>query len=335
MGSSSIKRYISLHFRVVCGELVMPSLSNYSMSIPGSPIRKMLKIMAEARRKGIDLIQFSAGQPSLPPDEEVLKYVAKEIMDKPKEISSYTPTQGIYSLREAIAMDLKRYSGIEIDPETEVTVTEGASEGLFITMFALVDMGEEVILFDPSYVSYAPVVRMVRGVPKSLKVSIESGFQPDVEKIKELVSDKTKAILFASPDNPTGRVIDREIAETIADLAQDHDFWIVVDEAYKHLIYEGEHIWMYKLAPEHTISINSFSKDPAMTGWRLGYIYGPKDAVLEIAKVKQYTTLCSNTPAQIAAIKHLQPEVKDRVLEKTLNIYRERRDAMYLSLIHI
>ena len=307
----------------------MPSVSNFSRSLPGSPIRKMLKVIADARARGIDLIKFSAGQPSLPPDEEVVEFVISYLREKPCETSSYTPTQGLRELRELIAMDLERYARIRLDPEREITVTEGASEGMLITMMALLDDGDEAIIFDPSYVSYPHVIRIARGRPIYLPVSIEDGFQPDVERLKELVTPRTKLIFFATPDNPTGRILDGAVARAIVDIARDHDLWLVSDEAYKHLIYEGEHVWMAKLAPERTVVLNTFSKDPAMTGWRLGYVYGPEEAVAEIAKIKQYVTLCSNTLAQIAAMKYLEPEVKDRVLERTIRIYKSRRDAMY------
>ena len=307
----------------------MPRVSNFSRSLRGSPIRKMLKIIADAKARGIDLIKFSAGQPSLPPDEEIINYVIEYLKTNPCETSSYTPTQGIRELREFIAIDLERYSGLKLDPEREITVTEGASEGMLLAMMALLDEGDEAIIFDPSYVSYPHVITIARGKPVSLPLSIENEFQPSIEKLAELITPKTKLIFFASPDNPTGRILDTEIAKAIVDLARDHDLWIVSDEAYKHLIYEGEHVWMAKLAPERTVVLNTFSKDPAMTGWRLGYVYGPEDAVAEIAKIKQYVTLCSNTLAQIAAIKYLQPEVKERVLRRTIEIYRARRDAMY------
>ncbi len=309
----------------------MPSLSTLVDEIQPSPIRKVLKIIADARAAGIDLIQFSAGQPGLAPDREILEFVSDFIIKNPQRASEYTPTPGIYDLRVAIAEDLKRYGNLNVDPETEITVTDGGSEGILLAYMATLKRGDEIILFDPTYVSYPNAAIMVGAKPKYLPLYVEDDYQPDIDKLSELINNKTKAIMITSPDNPTGRIIDEKRMKAIVDLAVDHDLWLIVDDAYKHLIYEGQHVWVAKLpgAWERTIVLNTFSKDPAMTGWRLGYAYGPKDAISAMIKFKQYTTLCSSTIAQIAAMKYLQPEVKERILSKTITIYKERRDAMY------
>lgn len=309
----------------------MPKLSELGLALRESPIRRVLKIIADAKASGIDLIHFSAGQPSLPPEDEVLRHTVEVILKNSLDVSSYTPTMGLRDLRIMISEDLKRYGGIDVDPETEITVTEGASEGMLLAILSTIDPGDEVIIFDPSYVSYPFVIEIARGKPIPLIVRVEDGYQPDVETLKELITARTRAIFFATPDNPTGRILDIEAAKAIIDLAVDNDLWLIIDEAYKHLIYEGEHLWIARLddAWERSIFINSFSKDAAMTGWRLGYLYGPREVIESAIKFKQYITLCSNTPAQIAAIKYLQPEIKEIVLERTIKIYRERRDVMY------
>ncbi|MGC9073975.1 MAG: pyridoxal phosphate-dependent aminotransferase [Caldisericum sp.] len=314
-----------------CMVHVMPNLSTLTDMIQPSPIRKVLKIIADARAAGVDLIQFSAGQPSLPPDSEILEYVAEFMLKNPQRASEYTPTSGIYELRRMIADDLRRYGDLEVDPETEITVTDGGSEGILLAYMATLQQGDEIILFDPTYVSYPNAAIMVGAKPVYLPLYVEDGYQPNVDKLNELINPKTKAIMITSPDNPTGRIIDEKRMKAIVDLAVDHDLWLIVDDAYKHLIYEGQHVWVARLpgAWERTIVLNTFSKDPAMTGWRLGYAYGPKEAISAMIKFKQYTTLCSSTIAQIAAMKYLQPEVKERVLKKTLPLYKERRDAMY------
>jgi aspartate aminotransferase len=310
---------------------VMPSLSDLVNEVQPSPIRKVLKIIADAHASGIDLIQFSAGQPGLAPDHEILEFVSDFMLKNPQRASEYTPTPGIYELRAAIAEDLKRYGNLSVDPENEITVTDGGSEGILLAYMATLKRGDEIILFDPTYVSYPNVAIMVGAKPRYLPLHVEEGYQPNLDKLNELINEKTKAIMITSPDNPTGRIIDEKRMKAIVDLAVDHDLWLIVDDAYKHLIYEGQHVWVARLpgAWERTIVLNTFSKDPAMTGWRLGYAYGPKEAISAMIKFKQYTTLCSSTIAQIAAMKYLQPEVKERILSKTIPIYRERRDAMY------
>lgn len=308
----------------------MRKLANLVSELKPSPIREMLKIVAELKRNKIDVIQLSTGQPSLPVDKEVLDELIKVFLNDPIKVSSYTPTGGIRELHEAIVADLKIFGKIDVNLN-EVVVTEGATEGLLLTALALFEKGDEVVMMDPSYVSYPHVTLIAGAKPIYVCEKVEEGYQPNLERIKEKITEKTKAIILATPDNPTGRVIREEIAKGLIDLSIDHDFWLIIDEAYKHLIYEGEHYWFWRYANarERTICVNTFSKDPAMTGFRLGYIYGPSEVISAIEKIKQYTTLCSNTPAQIAAIKYLQPEVKKRILEYTLRIYKARRDALY------
>jgi aspartate aminotransferase len=306
----------------------MKNLSSLVEKLKPSPIREMLKIVAELKRNKINVIQLSTGQPSLPVDKEVLDELINFLINDPIKVSSYTPTGGIRELHEAIIADLKNFGNIDVNLN-EVVITEGATEGLLLTALALFDRDDEVIIMDPSYVSYPHVTLIAGAKPIYFAEKVEENYQPNLERIKSKITNKTKAIMLATPDNPTGRVVHKEVAKGLIDLCNDHDLWLIIDEAYKHLIYEGEHYWFYRDARERTICINTFSKDPAMTGFRLGYIYGPAHAISAIEKIKQYTTLCSNTPAQIAAIKYLQPEVKKRILEYTLKIYKSRRDALY------
>jgi len=312
----------------------MRQLSSLVNKLKPSPIREMLKAVAELKRKGIDVIQLSTGQPSLPVDEEVIEHLIKYLKEKPLEVSSYTPTGGIRDLLELIRADLKEFGGIDVNVN-EIVITEGATEGLLLTALALLEKDDELIIMDPSYVSYPHVAIIAGGKPVYVQESVDEGYQPNIEKIKEKINNKTKGILLATPDNPTGRILDYKVAKALIEIANDYDIWLIIDEAYKHLIYEGEHIWFWKFdeARERTILINTFSKDPAMTGFRLGYIYGPSHVISAIEKIKQYTTLCSNTPAQIAAMFYLNPEIKKRVLSKTLEIYKRRRDALYNSIL--
>jgi aspartate aminotransferase len=185
----------------------------------------------------------------------------------------YTQSMGITPLREAIAEDLRRLGGLDLDPEKNIIVTTGGQEAMFITLAAIVEEGDEIILMDPTYFGYKPLIEYFGGRVVYVRSSLESGFQPDIEGIKEAISDRTKALIVVSPDNPTGRIISEEVGRAICDLAEEYDFWIVVDEAYKTLIYEGSHFWFWKYQPERAIGINTFSKDPGFPGWRLGYIY--------------------------------------------------------------
>ncbi len=311
----------------------MRKLSSLVSEVKHSAIREMLKEVAELRLKGYDVIQLSTGQPSLPIDEEVLEGLI-EVMRKEKLlVSSYTPTKGIKDTLEAISNDLKEFGNIDVALE-EIVLTEGATEGLLLLALALLDKEEEVIITDPSYVSYPYVAIIARAKPVYVEERAEEEYQPNIEKIAEKINPKTKAILLATPDNPTGRVLKKEIAKALIDLAEDNNLWLIIDEAYKHLIYEGEHFWFWRedRAREFTICVNTFSKDPAMTGLRLGYIYGPREVIAAVEKLKQYSTLSSNTPAQIAAKIYLNPRIKRKVLDYTLKIYKKRRDALYQAV---
>lgn len=308
----------------------MKGLSSLVSRVKHSAIREMLKEVAELRLKGIDVIQLSTGQPSLPIDEQVFEETVEQMRKNRLLASSYTPTKGMRSVLEAIQNDLKVFGNIDVSLN-EIVITEGATEGLLLTDFVLLDRDEEIIIMDPSYVSYSQQAIIVGAKPVLVEQKMEEGYQPNLNRILEHITPKTKAILIATPDNPTGRVIKKEVAKGLLDIAEDHDLWLIIDEAYKHLIYDGEHFWFWKeeRARERTICINTFSKDPAMTGFRLGYIYGPKEVIAAIEKFKQYSTLSSNTPAQIAATIYLRPEVKKRILDYTLKIYKSRRDKLY------
>ncbi|HLI46073.1 MAG TPA: pyridoxal phosphate-dependent aminotransferase [Geobacterales bacterium] len=310
----------------------MRKLSLLSQIVKQSAIRQMLKEVADLRLKGIDVIQLSTGQPSLPIDEQVFEETVAEMRKNRLLASSYTPTKGLRSVLEAIQNDLKVFGNIDVSLD-EIVITEGATEGLLLTDFAILDRDDEIIIMDPSYVSYAQDAIIAGAKPILVEQKMDEGYQPNINRILEHITPKTKAILVATPDNPTGRVINKETAKALLDIAEDHDLWFIVDEAYKHLIYEGEHYWFWResRARERTICVNTFSKDPAMTGFRLGYVYGPKEVIAAIEKFKQYSTLSSNTPAQIAATIYLRPEVKKRILEYTLRIYRSRRDKIYES----
>ncbi len=162
---------------------------------------------------------------------------------------------------------------------------------------------------------------------------MEDEFKINVEKLKELITDKTKALVLVSPDNPTGNIIDRDTAKAIADLAVDKDFWIVSDEAYRTLIYEGgEHTYIYRYAPDHVISINTFSKDPGIPGWRLGFIYGPSDAIPKLKLAAEEMTYCPPVIAQKFVAAYLRSEVRLKHLRYIIEEYRSRRDAAVKAL---
>jgi len=262
-------------------------ISSKILNISPSPHRELIALAEEARRKGLDVINFTAGQPGLPPMHRALEIFVKQLLERPFEFSRYVPTQGIYELRVEISKDLKKYGGIDIDPQ-DIAITTGGAEAISLVLSIITDPGDEILLFDPCYSVYWGITKFLNLKIITCEQTIDNDFQPDPECIKEKVTSKTTAILLASPDNPTSRVISEEVAKTLIDVAIDKKVWLIYDEAYKHIVYEGSHIWLQKFkgAEEVLISINSFSKDLAIPGFRIGYVYGPRNLIKEIVKAK-------------------------------------------------
>ncbi len=295
-----------------------------------SPIRRVAALLAEARKKR-DLISFGGGAPSLPPPKEVIDALIGRLREEPQFSASYGGTRGFLELRELVSEDLKRYAGISPDPASEIIITEGATEGIFLALMAIAEPGDEVIIMDPTYLGYSEAIKLCGARPVRLPVYVEEGFQPDVKRLKELIGPRTKALILLSPDNPTGRVVERERVKAIVDLAADHGFWLISDETYRHIIYEGQHTYVAALpgAWEHTITVCTFSKEASAPGFRLGFAYGPAEVIDAMEKLKQYTSLCPSTPAQLAMIAFLRDGVKERYLrEVVIPTYRARRDVM-------
>ena len=296
------------------------------------PTRKIDAIRERLSREGKDLYLLSTGQPSIPPPYELRKYLSDLLLEEDIKLYSYTPSGGLEELREAIAYDMKILSGISLDPRSEIAVTTGGQEGMFITLSTILDEDDEVILFEPAYFGYKPLIEYLGCKVTSIATSLEDKFQPNIEMLKDMITSKTKAIIIVSPDNPTGRIINVEVAKAIADLAVDHDLWIVYDEAYKTIIYEGEHLWMYKLAPERTIAINAFSKDPGVPGWRIGYIYGPSEVVKAARLMSENISYCPPSFSQISMLYYLKRRLREKFLKEVLEIYKSRRDVLVEEL---
>jgi aspartate aminotransferase len=297
-----------------------------------SPTRRIDRIREIISREGRDIYLLSTGQPSIPPPKEVRDYLSKLLSEESMKLYSYTQSQGIKDLREAIVNDLKELGGLDLDPDKNVVVTAGGQEAMFTTLSAILEPGDEVILIDPTYFGYRPLIEYFGGIIKYVPADMENGFQPDLESIKNVISSKTKAFILVSPDNPTGRVIDNNIAKGLAELAKDHDFWLVIDEAYKTLIYEGEHSWIWHFAPEHVIGIDTFSKDPGIPGWRLGYIYGPEEFIKPAKLISEEIVYCPPSIAQMMVTYYLKSGIRKIFIPKVLSAYKSKRDALIDAL---
>jgi aspartate aminotransferase len=305
-------------------------VSRRVLQVPVNPHRVLIAKAHELRRRGIKVYDYTAGQPGLPPSKEALDYFIEMVKKDPFKHFRYMPTQGLPELREAISQDLKKYGGIEV-PADQILITTGGAEALVLAIYGLLDEGEGVLLLDPSYSVYWDLARFANLKVEVCEQSFEAEFNPDPECIKEKLGTRAKAILFASPDNPTSRVISEELAKTIVDVAKDKKAWVIYDVAYKHLVYEGGHVWIEKYDPalEHTVVCGSFSKDLAIPGGRLGYIYGPSDVVPELVKLKGFFGIVAPVPMQWLAYYYLAEGFKEKYLSEVIPIYRRRRDAAY------
>jgi len=274
--------------------------------------------------------QFWRGAPSLPPPQEVVDEIADRIKRDPSNSVCYMGTQGMSDLCDLISQDLKKYGKIDVNPKNEIQITVGGTEGILLALMTTIDQGDEVIIADPTYLGYPEALMIVGAKPVTIPVHVEEGFQPDVERLKKLITNRTKGIILLSPDNPTGRVLNKGVVKAIIDLAVDYNFWIYSDDVYKHIIYEGEHVWISSLpgAEEHVITMCSLSKEASIPGLRIGYMYGPSEIIDAAGKLKQYISLCPNTLVQYALMKFYSGDVKERYIKHVVSVYKSRRDMM-------
>lgn len=294
-----------------------------------SPIRRVAALLDDTRERS-DIISFGGGAPSLPPSLGFIKESMRLMTKDPLRSCGYTGTRGIPELREAIAEDVRSYGKVDFDPRNEIIITTGATESIFSSLMCLIDPEDEVIITDPTYLGYKEMVELSQGRLKLIPVDVALGYQPSSEQLKAAVSKKTRAMILLSPDNPTGRIINEAFVRTLVDLAQEYDFWIISDDIYKHIVYEGKHIWVsrYDGARERTITICSFSKEAGIPGLRLGYTLAPRSVIESLEKMQQYSTLAPETLGQFALVKFLRQNLKERYIKDSVNVYRKRRDFM-------
>lgn len=308
----------------------MRNLSQRMEKTHVSPIRKVAALLDEARKRS-EIISFGGGAPSVPPPKRFLEEFSRLLASDPLKSCGYTGTRGIPELRVAVAEDARKYGRVDYDPHSEIILSTGATESIFSLLMSLMNPGDEVIVTDPTYLGYHEMIELAQGKPKWLPVDVEDGYQPDAEALKEVVSKRTKAMMILSPDNPTGRVLNEAFVKALVDLAEEYDFWIISDDIYKHIIYEGEHVWVSRFpgARERTITVCSFSKEASIPGLRLGYTLAPKEIIDSMEKIQQYSTLAPDSLAQFALVKFLNENMKESYLRDTvLPYYVKKRDFM-------
>ena len=308
----------------------MRNLSQRMKKIHMSPIRKVAALLDEARERGA-IISFGGGAPSVPPPQGFLEEFSRLLTSDPLKSCGYTGTRGIPELRTAVAEDVRKYGKVDYDPASEIILSTGATEAIFSLLMSLTNTRDEIIVTDPTYLGYREMIELAQGKPRWLPVNVEDGYQPNAEALKRAVSKKTKAMMVLSPDNPTGRILNEAFVRALVDLAQDYDFWIISDDTYKHIIYDGEHTWISRIpgAKEHTITVCSFSKEASIPGLRLGYTLAPKEIIDSMEKMQQYTTLAPDSLAQFALVKFLKENMKEPYLRNiVLPYYVKKRDFM-------
>lgn len=286
--------------------------------IPFSKIRKVLEKVLQKEREGDSIIHLEVGLP----DFDTPRHIKDACIDALNRGEvNYTSNYGILELREAIANKLRSENGLSYQPGNEIIVTSGVTEAIYMSMMALVNPGDEVLVMMPAFPAYHAAIKMAGGIPVEVPLNEDKGFQPDMEAVREKISSKTKMIIVNSPSNPTGGVYDQACLEGLAVLADRHDVYILSDEIYEKMIYgDAEHISMATLPGmfDRTLTLNGFSKNYAMTGWRIGYIAAPGKLTGALLKVRQYITVCPTAFAQwgaLAALTGDQTCVRDMVAE--------------------
>lgn len=237
----------------------------------------------------------------------------------------YTSNAGLMELKVAIAEYLDRKYDLHYDPKSEMMLTVGGSEAIDIGLRAMLDPGDEVIIPEPSYVSYVPCTVLAGGVPVIVNLKESDEFRLTAQELEDAITDKTKVLILPYPNNPTGAVMEREDLEAIAEVIRKHDIYVMTDEIYSELTYQMDHVSIASLPgmKERTVYINGFSKAFAMTGWRLGYACAPEVILKQMLKIHQFAIMCAPTTSQYAgieAVKHCDREVEDMKMQ-----YNERR----------
>ena len=276
-------------------------LSHRVAGLKPSGIRKFFDIAATMK----DVISLGIGEPDFTTPKPILEAGIRSLQHGE---THYTSNSGKLELRQAIADNLLRLYGVKYDPVTEVIATVGVSEALYLTMTAILDPGDEVIIPTPCFVSYQAEVILAGGVPVEIPARMEDNFQVDPARIRAAITPRTKAIFVGYPSNPTGAVATRETLLEIAKLAEQNDLVLISDEIYDRLVYDFQHVCVPSLGESikrRTILLGGLSKDYAMTGWRIGYAAGPADLIKGLVRIHQYTIMSAPTTAQDAAIEAL------------------------------
>ena len=298
-------------------------LSDKAVSIPWSGIRKFFDVVNEMP----DAISLGVGEP----DFDTPWHIRDEgIYSLEKGRTFYTSNAGLKELREEIVRYLERRIHVSYDPLREVLITVGGSEGIDMAFRAMLNPGDEVLIPQPSYVSYEPCCVLADGVPVIIELKEENEFRLTARELRDAITDKTKILVLPFPNNPTGAIMTQKDLEEIAEVIIEKDIYVLSDEIYSELSYAGDHVSITSIPGmrERTVLINGFSKAYAMTGWRLGYACGPAEILSQMTKLHQYAIMCAPTNSQYAAVEALKNGDED------VAMMRESYDQRRRFLVH-
>ncbi len=271
-------------------------------TIPFSRIRTILEKVTEKERAGAEIIHMEIGQPNF--DTPIhIRQAAKDALDEGH--TRYTSNYGVLPLREAIARKLEAENGVRYDPQDEITVTAGAAEAIMMTMMALLNPGDEVLVQEPQFLAYVSAIRMAGAIPVGVCLDPSADEGTVTQALVTASTPRTRMVVLATPNNPTGAVLARPVLDAISQHAIAQDLFVVADEIYEKLIYDQlEHISIAALPGmrSRTITLNGFSKSYAMTGWRIGYVAADRPITHALIRIHQYSVVCANAFAQWGAV---------------------------------
>jgi len=299
--------------------------------VPESGIRRLFDLAS--KYKGV--VSLGIGEPDFDTPLHIKEY-AKEGLDK--GFSHYTPINSLKMLRDAVAEKLRRENGIGADPDKNVMITIGGNQAFLLALSTFLRPGEEVLIPSPYFVTYRAAVMMLGGIPVEVPTTLEEGFKLDTDRLASAVTRKTRCVMINSPNNPTGAVMSKKALEGIAKVAVENDLRVISDEVYEKLIYSGEgHVSIASLdgMGERALTINSFSKTYAMTGWRVGYCVADEATVSKMVKFQGFLAACPVAFAQYAVAKALADPRSAASVEAMRREYQARRDYIHLRLSSI
>jgi len=303
-------------------------ISSRAQEIPPSGIRKFFDLVLTMD----DVVSLGVGEPDFNTPWNICE---SSIYSIEQGSTSYTSNRGLQTLRDTLSHYLAQHYGVNYNSNSEMVITTGVSEALDIAVRAITDPGDEILVAQPSYVSYGPCVTLAGGTPVPLRCTEKDHFKINPDTLSEQVTKKTKALVINFPNNPTGGVMTRSDLKAVADIIIDHDLVLISDEVYAELTYEGSHcvaatvdgLW------ERTITLNGFSKAYAMTGWRIGYLCAPEELCDAALKIHQYVMLCAPVMGQVGALEALRSAEEDK--NSMVNEYRLRRNLFVAGLNRI